>query len=227
MNLRDFKLIVTSGPTREWIDPVRFISNPSTGQTGWQVARRGVGKFREVVYICGPAHEQYLTVDGARNISVVTTEDLARAVQSEVEARTLLIMAAAPADYTPAEPGVEKIKKRAGAPMQLELKPTTDVLLSVSDAEYGNFFRVGFAAETNQVREHAREKMERKKLHFVCANQVYREEMGFGSHENTLIVLDREGREEVLGPFSKEILGEKLLDYLILRMQTLSDSTVR
>ncbi|MCB1139109.1 MAG: phosphopantothenoylcysteine decarboxylase [Leptospiraceae bacterium] len=227
MNLNDFKLIVTSGPTREWLDPVRFISNPSTGQTGWQVARNGVGRFREVVYICGAAHREYCNVEGARNISVITTEDLALAVQSEVGPRSLLIMAAAPADFTPAHPGEQKIKKQAGAGMNLELKPTTDVLKSVSELDHTNFFRVGFAAETTQVREHALEKMERKKLHFVCANRVYREEVGFGSHDNTLFVLDREGQEETLGPCSKELLARHLLDYLILRMQTLSDSTVR
>lgn len=227
MNLNDFKLIVTSGPTREWIDPVRFISNPSTGQTGWQLARNGVGRFSEVVYICGAALREYCAVEGARNISVITTEDLSSAVHAEVGPRTLLIMAAAPADFTPAHPGMEKIKKQAGAGMTLELKPTTDVLKSVADLDHPNFFRVGFAAETTQIQQHALEKMERKKLHFVCANRVYREEVGFGSHENTLFVLDREGRQEILGPCSKDLLARQLLDYLILRMQTLSDSTVR
>ncbi len=227
MNLKDFKLIVTSGPTREWIDPVRFISNPSTGQTGWELARNGISRFREVVYICGPAHRDYCQVPGARNISVITTEELAQAVQSEVDSRCLLIMAAAPADFTPANPGAQKIKKTGSEGMTLELKPTTDVLISVSELDYPNFFRVGFAAETTDIREHALEKMERKKLHFVCANRVYREEVGFGSHENTLFVLDREGREETVGPCSKDLLAQNLLDYLILRMQTLSDSTVR
>ena len=226
MNLNDFKLIVTSGPTREWLDPVRFISNPSTGQTGWQIARNGLASFQEVVYICGPAHKDYTNVPGARNVSVITTEELARAVQQEVGPRTLLIMAAAPADFTPANPGEQKIKKTGDAGMTLQLKPTTDVLISVSDLDYPNFFRVGFAAETTHVREHALEKMERKKLHFVCANRVFREEIGFGSHENTLFVLDRDGREEIIGPCSKERLAKDLLDYLILRMRALSDSTV-
>ena len=227
MNLQDFKLVVTSGPTREWIDPVRFISNPSSGQTGWQIARNGVGKFNEVVYIAGAAHREYCEVDGARNISVITTEDLAQAVQNEVGPRSLLIMAAAPADFTPANPGNQKIKKTSGSGMTLELKPTTDVLISVSDLDYPNFFRVGFAAETTEVRKYALDKMERKKLHFVCANRVFREEVGFGSHDNTLLVLDREGHEQTIGPCSKENLARNLLDYLILRMQTLSDSTVR
>ena len=227
MNLKDFKLIVTSGPTREWIDPVRFISNPSTGQTGWELARHGIARFKEVVYICGPAHREYLQVPGARNISVITTEELAQAVQTEVESRCLLIMAAAPADFTPSNPGAQKIKKSASEGMTLELKPTTDVLISVSELDHPNFFRVGFAAETTDLQEHALEKMQRKKLHFVCANRVYREEVGFGSHDNTLFVIDRDGREETVGPCSKDLLAQNLLDYLILRIQTLSDSTVR
>ena len=209
-----YRLVVTSGPTREWIDPVRFLSNPSSGHTGFFLARRGVELFREVVFISGPVAPPKRQVDGARNVPVETTEEMASAVQKNIGERTLLVMAAAPADFTPDKSADQKIKKGEKTELLLRLRPATDILMSIRDETHPDFYRVGFAAETNDLLENARRKLERKNLDFICANEVFQSQKGFGAGENALFLLDRRGKSHKLGPSSKEDLASTLLAHL-------------
>lgn len=233
MNPEEYRLVVASGPTREWIDPVRFISNPSTGQTGWSLATSGVGRFREVVFISGPGNEEFRTVEGARNVLVDTTAEMTSAVRDHVCDFCLLIMSAAPADYTPAEPENQKIKKKSGEPYTLTLAPTTDILKSLIPlaTAWPAFYRVGFAAETKNVQEYALRKLAEKELDLICANQVYKSETGFGNHPNTLLVIDKAGEIAKIGPAAKDDLAIRLLDHIVAKIpaknQAVSDATFR
>ncbi len=220
MNPEEYRLVVASGPTREWLDPVRFISNPSTGHTGWALASSGVGRFREVIFISGPGTEEYRTVEGASNVLVDTTAEMTSAVRDHVGDNCLLIMSAAPADYTPQESVDHKIKKKSGEPYTLTLAPTTDILKSLIPLAAGwpAFFRVGFAAETRNIEEYARKKLVEKDLDFICANQVYKSETGFGEHPNTLLVIDKAGETVKIGPATKDDLAVRLLDHIVAKI---------
>ncbi|MCR9143569.1 MAG: phosphopantothenoylcysteine decarboxylase [bacterium] len=220
MNPEEFRLVVASGPTREWLDPVRFISNPSTGQTGWSLATAAVGRFRDVVFISGPGSERFRTVEGASNVLVETTAEMTSAVRDHIRDSCLLIMSAAPADYTPTEASDQKIKKVAGEPYTLTLSPTTDILKSLIPlaAGWSAFYRVGFAAETRNLEEYARKKLAEKDLDFICANQVYKSEAGFGDHPNTLLVIDKKGETSKIGPATKDDLAVRLLDHIVAQI---------
>jgi phosphopantothenoylcysteine decarboxylase/phosphopantothenate--cysteine ligase len=210
-----FRLIVTSGPTREWIDPVRFISNPSSGKTGHFIAQHGIRMFKEVLYICGPVSDAYRRVLNAENLLVETTDDMYTAVRSQIGPDTLLIMAAAPADFRPDRYEKSKIKKEERERMSIDLVTCPDILYSIRDARHTNFYRVGFAAETDNIYGNAKAKLLRKNLDMICANQVEGERIGFGSDTNTLFVIDRAGNETVLGPLSKNDLAAALLNHLV------------
>ncbi len=219
MNPAEFRLVVTSGPTREWVDPVRFLSNASSGRTGWHLASAGTGSFSSVSLITGPVCREYRNLPGALVTEVETTDDMADAVRANLRDRTLLIMAAAPADYTPATAATGKMKKST-APLSLELRPTVDILASIADEgdRLDRCYRVGFAAETSDLKGHAREKLARKRLQFICGNEVYRTTRGFGERENTWLVYGADGSTETIGPDDKARLARRLLDHLVARL---------
>ncbi|MCS7204705.1 MAG: phosphopantothenoylcysteine decarboxylase [Leptospiraceae bacterium] len=222
---QEFKLIVTSGPTREWIDPVRYISNPSSGRTGYELARIGKSLFREVVYIAGYTEKPYKEVPEVKNISVDTTESMAEAVFNELEDNTLLIMAAAPADYTPADVYTQKIKK-SEEEVIIRLKPTIDILKTIGTEKQKNYQKlllVGFAAETNHLEVYAKEKLEKKNIHFICANQVYKTHMGFGDNENTVYIFDRWNQTHKIGPLKKDKVCMEIFHYLNQRISEIFD----
>lgn len=213
------RLIVASGPTREWIDPVRFLTNASSGKTGWEIARSGLNRFIEVIYIVGPCDTPYRRLEGALNIPVTTTEEMGQAVLEALAPESLLIMAAAPADFTPVHVESHKIKKQPGETLRhLELRPTMDILQAAGEHAPKRCFRVGFAAETQDLAENALAKLKRKRAHFICANEVYRDRAGFGEIPNTLRVFDALGGERRLGPLEKDALAPALLDYLENRL---------
>ena len=215
LNARDYKLVVTSGPTREWLDPVRFLSNPSSGKTGWAIARAGRKMFGEVVYISGPGYPEFRRVEGAENILIETTSEMAKAVKKNIGPSTILIMAAAPADFVPVTEEKKKIKKDSIVEPVIRLTPPPDILLSITKRKRKDFYRVGFAAETDHVLSYARTKLEAKNLNYICANQVFRDRKGFGDNLNTLMVLGRDGSFVEIGPSRKEENARKLLKYLL------------
>ncbi len=217
---KQFKVIVTAGPTREWIDPVRYISNPSSGKTGYELAKKCIAYFREVVYIHGPVCKEYTEISNTKTISVTTTQDMANAVFKEIDNYTILIMSAAPADYKIKNIYYEKIKK-SNENLTLELEPTIDILHTIGNTllkNYKKLILVGFAAETHNLEEYAKEKLIKKNLHFICGNYVYKEQNGFGDIKNEIIIFDKWNDQQRIRLAEKQKLAEEILNFLILKI---------
>lgn len=210
-------LIVTSGPTREFFDPIRFLSNPSTGQMGHAIAQAAVrrGGF-QVVFISGPVSQNFTTVDGAKNINVVSTEDMLRVVGENLHAGDILIMAAAPADYKPERKSTVKIKKTEN--QRINLVPNPDILKAMAEKNRAFTPRatlVGFAAETHDTEKYALGKLADKELDMIFLNDVSRQGAGFGSATNEFTVFFRGGARLELANESKAALGEKIIDCVL------------
>jgi phosphopantothenoylcysteine decarboxylase/phosphopantothenate--cysteine ligase len=199
------RVLITAGPTRERIDPVRFISNRSSGKMGFAVAQAAREAGAEVVLISGPVAVP--TPPGVRRVDVESAEAMLAAVQGEVDAADIFISTAAVADYRPAHPSGQKIKK-ASERLTLEMERTTDVLASVA-ARAKRPFVVGFAAETESVEQNARAKLLKKNLDMIAANEVSHTK-GFDCDDNHLIVLSRHARRD-LGSGPKLALARELV----------------
>ncbi len=204
------KILVTAGPNRERIDPVRFISNRSTGKMGYALAAAAWRRGAEVVLISGPT--ALAAPYGVRCVSVTTAAEMRAAVRAEIEAAEILLMAAAVADYRPAHPAAQKLKKTAG-PVQIELERTVDILGELA-GQAGDRFVVGFAAETEQVVTHARRKLREKQLDMVVANDVGGADTGFEVDTNAVVIIDRRGAREV-GLASKDEVADAILDRVL------------
>ncbi len=201
--LRGRRVVVTAGPTREPIDPVRFLSNHSSGKMGYALAEVARDRGAVTTLISGPTC--LAAPYGVRTIAVETAADMARAVRDEVAEADVLVMCAAVADFRPRAPAREKIKKRE-ASLVLELEATEDILASV---QRPGLLKVGFAAETERLLEHAREKLERKGLDLLVLNEA-RRTMGADSAQVTLVWPDRE--PEPLPERPKEEVAELIWD---------------
>jgi phosphopantothenoylcysteine decarboxylase/phosphopantothenate--cysteine ligase len=199
------RVLITAGPTRERIDPVRFISNRSSGKMGFAVAQAAREAGAEVVLVCGPV--SLPTPIGIRRIDVESAADMLNAVLGEVVGTDIFISTAAVADYRPATAAEQKIKKTSDR-LDLSMERTTDVLATVA-ARPDRPFVVGFAAETESVEHHARAKLLKKNLDMIAANEVGHDK-AFDCEDNALIVLWRSGRRE-LGKASKIALARQLI----------------
>jgi phosphopantothenate---cysteine ligase (CTP) len=209
------KVIVTSGPTREWIDPVRYISNASSGKMGFNLAQSAKKLTTNIVYIAGGVDADYAILPEAKCISVETTDDLLRAVLSELEDNTLLIMAAAPADYKPLHPKDQKMKKQLGQKgLTLEFTENPDILKNVSQRKkeltLQNFWTLGFSAETESLEKNAKLKLEAKGLDWIAGNKVGKD-VGFGEVESEITLFFKNGDTIKIGPGTKEMLAEELI----------------
>ena len=203
--LEGVRALITAGPTREPIDPVRYITNRSSGKMGFALAAAARAAGADVVLVSGPV--SLPTPEGVRRIDVETAEQMYRAVHAEVANADLFIACAAVSDYRPQFAATEKIK-RSELEMRLDLVRSPDTLASVA-ALPNPPFTVGFAAETQNVAEHAREKLERKKLDMIAANKVG-PDCGFDRETNALTVYWR-GGEMPIGEASKDVLAERLI----------------
>jgi phosphopantothenoylcysteine decarboxylase / phosphopantothenate---cysteine ligase len=206
------RIVVTSGPTREPVDPVRFLSNHSSGKMGNAIAAAAWRRGAEVVLITGPGSAP--TPPGACVVRVETTEQMRDAVARELPGADALIMAAAPADFRPSEIAAEKIKK-SSSPAALKLSPTPDILASTIDARPAGSIVVGFALETTDVVAHAREKLERKQLDLIVVNDATEEGAGFGVDTNRVTLLSRAGADERLPLMPKRELADVILDRVV------------
>jgi phosphopantothenoylcysteine decarboxylase/phosphopantothenate--cysteine ligase len=203
--LRNTRVLVTAGPTREPIDPVRFLSNRSSGKMGFAVARAAAEAGAQVTLVSGPV--QLATPKHVRRIDVESAADMRGAVEREIGATDIFVAAAAVADYAPLQAAAQKIKKRSEG-MQLDLQRTPDILAEVA-ARVPRPFIVGFSAETEKLETHAREKLEKKRLDLIAANWVGAGR-GFDRDDNTLTVYWRDGAAE-LGTASKLELARRLV----------------
>jgi phosphopantothenoylcysteine decarboxylase / phosphopantothenate---cysteine ligase len=221
MLLRERKVIVTGGPTREWLDPVRFISNPSTGKMGAAIADACLSRARETVFIHGPIDPSLVQMKKYRCVPVETTADMLGAVRKELEDGAVLIMAAAPADYSPVSKSDRKIKK-SDKNISIELAKTPDILKDVAamkrDGLLRNLFTVGFAAETNDIEEYALKKLSEKDLDMICLNDVSRRGAGFGSDTNIVTIFIKGGSRKDLPMISKQEVASRILDEIEARL---------
>ncbi|MBV6416354.1 MAG: Coenzyme A biosynthesis bifunctional protein CoaBC [Steroidobacteraceae bacterium] len=213
------RVLVTAGPTRERIDPVRFISNRSSGKMGFAIARAARDAGAEVLLVTGPVNLP--TPAGVRRIDVESAEDMHATVMREVAGVDIYISTAAVADYRPANPAGQKIKKTEST-LDLALERTTDVLAAVA-ARPDRPFVVGFAAETENVEQNARGKLLRKNLDLIAANEVGDDKV-FDKDENALTVLSRVDRA-TLGPAPKAQLARDFLALVAERFASADHAT--
>jgi phosphopantothenoylcysteine decarboxylase/phosphopantothenate--cysteine ligase len=216
-DLAGVPVLVTAGPTREALDPVRFLSNPSTGRMGFALAEAARDRGAEVTLIAGPT--EVAPPAGVRCVRIVSAQELEQAVSQAAEAARVVVMAAAVADQRPAEVSPQKVKKPDGDEL-LRLVRTPDILAGLGARFAGAARRpvlVGFAAETEQVEANARAKLLRKNLDLIVANDVSGTGAGFASGSNRVLVLDRDGgRAELSG--SKLAVAHSIWDHVRQRL---------
>jgi phosphopantothenoylcysteine decarboxylase/phosphopantothenate--cysteine ligase len=204
------RVLITAGPTREAIDPVRYISNHSSGKMGFALARACADAGAITTLIAGPV--ALPSPPRVKRIDVVSAQDMFDEVMARVNAVDIVIAAAAVADYRVEQVAPGKIKKTGADTMSLALVKTPDIIASIASIETGPF-TVGFAAETESVEQYARDKMLRKKLDMIIANDVSRTDIGFGSEDNAVMVFWPTGAAEYQ-KMSKAQLSEKLVEKL-------------
>ena len=211
-DLAGLKVMVTAGATRERLDPVRFLTNDSSGKMGFALAEAARDRGAEVTLVKGSTSVP--PPEGVRILDVESTEDLLETVTAEAKSQDVIIQAAAPADYRPAEVSPVKIKKKRGEKFLLRMVETPDVAKAVAAGKRPGQTLVGFAAETDHLRENARAKLERKGLDLIVANDVTLPGAGFGTDTNIAALITAEKVEE--RPLqSKRALAEDILDRVI------------
>ncbi len=203
------RILVSAGPTQEAIDPVRFISNRSSGKMGYAIAEAAQARGAQVVLVTGPTALQQ--PKGIEVVSVATAEEMMKALSSRLAWSTTVIMAAAVADFRPTNPALQKLKKQGRTGQTLELERTTDILASLS-AQRTTQLMVGFAAETSDLIAHAKRKLTEKGLDLIVANDVTALGGGFGSDQNTATLIDREGVLTELPMMPKRALADAILN---------------
>ena len=201
------RFLITAGPTREPIDPVRYLSNRSSGKMGYAIAEAAIQAGHDVVLISGP-----VDVDpprGADLISISTSDEMFDAVHKRVRECDVLVMCAAVADYKPKQVSKNKIKKR-DANLSLELVPTRDILASLPKQDRP-YLVVGFAAETENIEANAQKKLREKNCDVVVANDVSRPDSGIESDENEVTILLRAGKMKNISRAPKQIVARELI----------------
>jgi phosphopantothenoylcysteine decarboxylase / phosphopantothenate---cysteine ligase len=201
-------VLVTAGPTRERLDPVRYLSNRSSGRMGYAIATQAVRRGAAVTLVTGPTHLPLPS--GVRVIPVETALEMREAVLHAAEIATVVIKAAAVADYRPGRVAAEKMSSKQDG-LALDLTPTPDILRELG-ARKGSRFLVGFAAETHELREHARQKLEAKGVDLIVANDVSRADIGFDATDNEVVLFDRWGGVVALPRRPKVEVADLILD---------------
>lgn len=213
-DLKGKKLLVTAGPTQEAIDPVRFITNHSTGKMGYAIARAAMLRGAEVTLVTGQTAidpPPFVNV-----IPVVSAEDMFEAVKEHSDAQDIIIKSAAVADYRPATVSDEKIKKEDGN-LSIPMERTTDILQYLAEHRRDDQFICGFSMETQNMLENSRKKLEKKKLDMIVANNLKVEGAGFGTDTNVVTFITKE-EEKTLEIMTKQEVADKLLSFIRSKM---------
>jgi phosphopantothenoylcysteine decarboxylase/phosphopantothenate--cysteine ligase len=217
-DLEGRSVLVTAGPTREPIDPVRYISNRSSGKMGYAIAEAARRRGANVTLVSGPTalNAPY----GVTFTRVDTAAEMHAAVMEQLPAHQIVIKAAAVADYAPVDVATKKIKKDAnGDGLTLVLERNPDILTAIA-ASSPRPFIVAFAAETDEVEQHAREKLERKGADLIVANDVANRAIGFDSDENEVLVIARDGATTRIEKASKLAVANRILDLVVARLSS-------
>jgi phosphopantothenoylcysteine decarboxylase/phosphopantothenate--cysteine ligase len=210
-DLQGETIVITAGPTREDLDPVRYITNRSSGKMGYAVAEAAARRGARVILLSGPVNLD--TPPGVERVDVRTAKEMHRAVIERVPDCSIAIFAAAVADYRPVEMAGEKIKRNKEV-ISLMLEPTPDILASVASSK-GQVIVVGFAAETDHVAENARKKLVAKNADLIVANDVTAEGAGFDHDTNIVTLFSRDGRDLALPKLSKSEVAQRVLDEVV------------
>jgi len=210
-------VLVTAGPTCEDLDPVRYLTNRSSGKMGYAVAEAAALRGARVILVSGPTSLD--TPSGVERIDVRSAEEMQRAVNEKIAIASIAIFAAAVADYRPAVSNDQKIKRKK-EPMTLALEPTPDILAAAA-RDKGNRLIVGFAAETEHVAENARKKLTAKNADLIVANDVTAEGAGFDHDTNVVTLFARDGRDLALPRMSKSDVAQRILDEVVRLRSTL------
>ena len=208
-DMEGLRVMVTAGPSREALDPVRYISNRSSGKMGYAIAQAAQKRGAEVTLLSGPVAIE--APQGVKLVPFTTTQDLLDRASELAQEQDLLIQAAAPADYRAKEIALQKIKKQGGEPMTFTLVENPDVAATLGKAKRSGQVFVGFAAETNDVLAHARDKLARKNLDMIVANDVTRPGAGFDVDTNIVTLITKDG-QEALPMMSKAEVAQRILD---------------
>lgn len=208
-DMEGLRVMVTAGPSREALDPVRYISNRSSGKMGYAIAQAAQKRGAEVTLLSGPVAIE--APQGVKLVPFTTTQELLDRASELAQEQDLLIQAAAPADYRAEEIAPQKIKKQGGEPMTFTLVENPDVAATLGKAKRSGQVFVGFAAETNDVLAHARDKLARKNLDMIVANDVTRPGAGFDVDTNIVTLITKDG-QEALPMMSKAEVAQRILD---------------
>ena len=208
-DMEGLRVLVTAGPTVERIDPVRYLTNDSSGKMGYALAQAAQERGAEVTLVSGPVHLPPPT--GVRVVPVTSTMSLYKAMMDECGAQDIIVQAAAPADYRVEHPADQKIKKQAGEQLVLTLVENPDIAKAVGERKQPGQVLVGFAAETQNVMANAQKKLQSKKLDLIVANDVTAEGAGFGVDINIVTLITAEG-SDALPKMSKREVADRIWD---------------
>ncbi|HSA58408.1 MAG TPA: bifunctional phosphopantothenoylcysteine decarboxylase/phosphopantothenate--cysteine ligase CoaBC [bacterium] len=210
MKFENLRVLVTAGPTREFFDPVRFLSNPSSGKMGYALAEEARLRGATVTLVTGPVS---IAPPPVKVVAVTSAEEMYRAVLKEARRAALILMCAAVSDYRPASFSKKKLKK-TGKPLSLTLVRTKDILAELGRRKKPGQILVGFAAETHRVEAYARNKLREKNLDAIVANRVGRPGAGFEGERNEALLLSAAGGALHLKSMSKKAMARKILGFL-------------
>ena len=218
-DLAGLRVLVTAGPTRESLDPVRFLTNHSSGKMGYAIARAAAQRGAQVTLVSGPTSlKRPAYVDC---VDITTAQEMFQAVTSRAKDQHIIVKAAAVADYRPTETADHKIKKAAGEGLALSLERTRDILAYLGEHKQPGQFLCGFSMETENLMENSRKKLVKKNLDMVAANSLTQQGAGFGGSTNALTLITPGGETE-LPLLTKEEAAHRLLDQIVVERGRLS-----
>ncbi|MBE6048768.1 MAG: bifunctional phosphopantothenoylcysteine decarboxylase/phosphopantothenate--cysteine ligase CoaBC [Clostridium sp.] len=210
-DLKNKKVLISAGPTRADFDPVRFISNRSTGKMGYEIAKEARDRGADVILVSGPVSLE--KPQGVKTIKVTTNAEMYEKIQENFDDADIVIMSAAVADYKPKEVSKQKIKKSDGN-LIIEMVRDRDILMTLGKQKKKQIL-VGFAAESQNLISNAKGKLERKNLDYIVANDITSSDTGFGANDNKVTIISRDCNEVTLDKMSKREVAENLFDIIM------------
>lgn len=208
-DLKGKKVLVTAGPTKEFIDPFRCLTNPSTGKMGIAIANECAKRGAEVILVSSINDDSIN--NKVKKVKIASTNDMFQAVRDNFKNCDFVIKAAAVSDYTPVQVFDKKVKKQDGN-LSIEFKRTQDILKYVGDNKSDNQKVIGFAAETNNLIEYAKEKIIKKNLDYIVANDISKKDIGFGSEDNEVYIIDKHDNIKKIDKNSKNNIAKAIID---------------
>lgn len=211
-DLKDKKILVTAGPTKEFIDPFRCLTNPSTGKMGISIANECARRGAEVILVSSVDNDSIS--NNVKKVKITSTNDMFEAVKNNFKDCDFIIKAAAVSDYTPVQIFDKKVKKQDGN-LTIEFQRTQDILKYVGDNKQEGQKIIGFAAETNNLIEYAKEKIVKKNLDYIVANDISKKDIGFGSDDNEVYIIDRHDNIKKIDKSNKNNIAKAIVDEIL------------